>query len=349
MAFGNQWRRNVVRCLQIALGVLAVVGCEQRQEPQAGSETHFLTRCESTCPNGDDCICGACTRSCTSSEECSTLQPGASCMSMAPRIAVGRCSGTEQVAICDLACLVDADCAAMGKNFGCQSGFCRTGNSPVVVTDDAGLSNACNPPVGTSNGVLVLGDSLIELTAFTAGLEQHAIDSGMMAAGDHFRQSASALMSFIAEGPFSIGAQYSTVRQEGTARIVIMDGGETDMFDPLCDTEPAYSCPTVQAAVTGAQKLLWQMAQDGVEQVVYFFYPDPIGDPALKSNLDVLRPLIENACGQSPVACHWVDLRTPFLDHAEYFVQDGKMFSDAGASAAGDAVWQRLQERCIVP
>lgn len=349
MVFGN-WRRcRAIRRLGNVIGLLVALACQQRQEPTLGSETHFLTRCEATCPNGDACVCGACTRSCASTDECTSLHARAACTDMAPRIAVGRCSDVEQFAACDVNCLVDADCVALGSKFVCQGGYCRIDNGSIATIADVSSSSSCNPPPIAANEVLVLGDSLIELTTFTAGLEQHAMDGGVLATDQHFRQSASALMSFMAEGTFSIGAQYSTVRQEGNYRIVIMDGGETDMFDPLCDTLPAYDCITVQSAVKGAQRLLQQLSQDGVEQVVYFFYPDPLGDPELKTRLDVLRPLIENACGQSPVACHWVDLRATFVGHDDYFVQDGKMFSEAGAGAAADAVWRRLQERCLMP
>lgn len=349
MVIGKWWRRFMARRLAVLLGTIALVECQQRQEPTLGSETHFLTRCDATCPNGNDCVCGACTRSCASKSECTVLSPLAECTDMAPRISVGRCSESEQLATCDVNCLVDTDCASLGSAFACQSGYCRLGIGSVATIADASSSSSCHPPPIAAADVLVLGDSLIELTGFTAELERHAADAGLLATDEHFRQSASALMSFMAEGSFSIGAQYAAVRQEATSRLVVMDGGETDMFDPLCATEPAYGCPTVQSAVNGAINLLQQMSQDGVEQVVYFFYPDPVGDAELKSRLDVLRPLIENACGQSPVACHWIDLRPTFAGHDDYFVQDGKMFSVAGASAAADAVWRRLQERCIMP
>jgi hypothetical protein len=63
----------------------------------------------------------------------------------------------------------------------------------------------------------------------------------------------------------------------------------------------------------------------------------------------VLRPVIENVCGQSSLACHWVDLRRPFAGHTGYLASDGLMFTDTGATAAAAAVWERMQARCIVP
>jgi len=85
--------------------------------------------------------------------------------------------------------------------------------------------------------------------------------------------------------------------------------------------------------------------------VVYFFYADATVNEALREGIDVLRPLVENACGRSPVPCHWLDLRPVFEGHsAEYATGvDGIVFSDAGARAAAEAIWSLVEERCIAP
>jgi hypothetical protein len=56
------------------------------------------------------------------------------------------------------------------------------------------------------------------------------------------------------------------------------------------------------------------MAQTGVGDIVYFYYPDPV-DAAERALADVLRPLVQEACQGSPVPCHWVDLRPAFAGH----------------------------------
>jgi hypothetical protein len=196
--------------------------------------------------------------------------------------------------------------------------------------------------------VLVLGDSLIALSSFAEQLEQIATASTALAEGQHFRVHASSLTSMLAEGTLSLSQQYATAREEAPARLVIMDGGETDVLNDVCDSPPSYDCPAIQAAVSGAEKLLGAMAADGVEHIAYFFYPDPNGNDAVKQRLDVLRPLIENVCGRLPIACHWVDLRPSFAGHAEYLASDGLVFSGQGASVTAQTIWQRLQQRCVV-
>ncbi|HEX2672789.1 MAG TPA: SGNH/GDSL hydrolase family protein, partial [Polyangiaceae bacterium] len=86
---------------------------------------------------------------------------------------------------------------------------------------------------------------------------------------------------------------------------------------------------------------------DGVEHVVYFFYGDPVGNPTLKDGLDLLRPLLQNACGRSAVPCHWLDLRPVFAGHPEYVGTDGLVFTDAGASAAAAATFAFMQKQCV--
>jgi hypothetical protein len=193
----------------------------------------------------------------------------------------------------------------------------------------------------------VLGDSLIELSPFTASLEQAAVAAGVLAPDAHYRAYASHLTSFLAEGPLSLGAQYSAAHAERAARVLIMDGGATDMLNDPCASAPTPECPAVKAALRGFELLLAQFAADGVEHLVYLSYPHPIDNPSLKAGLDTLRPLLENACGKSRVACHWLDLRPVFSGHPGYAGPDGIVFSESGAEAAATAAFELMRTRCI--
>jgi len=100
-------------------------------------------------------------------------------------------------------------------------------------------------------------------------------------------------------------------------------------------------------AVAAVGQLFSQMAQDGVQHVVYFFYPDPV-DVALQAKMDVLRPLVQGACASSPVSCHWLDLRPTFAGHyADYVLADGRNPTDAGSAATAAAIWTTMQQNCI--
>jgi hypothetical protein len=340
----ERWSRSLTAA---ALGFAICCACDQKAEPSFGSETHFLVSCDASCPEGSSCICGVCTRPCSASVECVSLDSSASCSALAPRVAEGRCEITARNSACELNCLTDADCASLSGGFGCQAGVCRLGTQvngnrkPIV---------DCAPTKLLPSEVLILGDALIELSTFTSRLEQLAIDAGVLAANEHFRDSASAMASVLSQtGALSFFEQYAAARQRGLARIIVLDGGETDMLNADCGSELSYACPIIQSTVRGFQNLLRQFAEDEVQHVVYFFYPDPRDNPKLKTHLDALRPLFENACGQSPVACHWIDLRATFSAAPNYLGVDGIVLSEAGGNAAAELVWQRMQQRCLVP
>lgn len=86
----------------------------------AGGESHFLEGCAESCGDGLECIASVCTRSClVESSDCTDLSPRAVCTNAS--IEPGR------VAVCDVGCDRDRDCAGLGDDFECRAGFCRSG------------------------------------------------------------------------------------------------------------------------------------------------------------------------------------------------------------------------------
>lgn len=337
--------RTLVAALALVLGALAA-GCESGAAAGGeGSETHFLESCASSCADGLECLCGVCTRACTDGSECSSLGGFVTCTDATPRLADGRCESLDEPRLCDVPCLADADCAPLGSA-ACERGFCRVtpGSSGPGEPLDCEAS-----PLGASE-VMVLGDVVIELSSFATQLETTAQSSGGLGAGEHFRNYASSVLSFLALNEFSMSMQYEAARAEGSARVVIMDGGAADVLNLPCGVAPAPDCPAVLDAIEGAEALLRTMADEGVEHVFYFFYPDPTMNEGLRAGIDTLRPLLENACGRSPVACHWLDLRPTFEGHSDYLVGvDGLVFGEEGALAGASAVWSLMQDRCVAP
>jgi hypothetical protein len=344
-----QFGGRAVRALALACALpLAVAfGCGGDVKPVVGSETHFLTLCDDdSCPDGSQCICGVCTKTCSADGECEKLGANATCTPLGPREAEGRCPADEAPAMCDVGCLDTTDCRSLGASFRCEQGFCRPRDE---APEPESLTCDTPPPIARAN-VVVLGDSLIELSDFATDLETAGTKAGVFAATGTLRSYASALQSILADGPLSIGRQYDVARGEGTARVVVMDGGATDMLNVPCGSTPSVDCTAMQSAAAGAELLLGALASDGVEHVVYFFYGDPPATSdfaAIGPSLDVLRPLVENACGKSGLACHFLDLRSVFAGHPEYFAQDGVNFTPAGATAAADAVVDVMVERCV--
>lgn len=348
---GRSRRARVGQLLLVGSMSCALGNCRSELSTTGGSETHFLRLCDADCPGGLECVCGACTAPCAQAADCAGWADDADCVPSAVRVLTQRCPATTAPAFCDRSCLLDADCVALGEEHRCESGYCRRSDGETAPPLSGGED--CAPAPLAADELVVLGDSLLTLSVFTGELEAAAVAAGgvELGADEHLRDYSSELTSMLAEGPLGLHNQYDASQEDGPARVVIMDGGATDMLQDACAGGATPDCPAVQAAVLGAERLLARMADDGVQHVVYFFYADATANEALREGIDVLRPLVENACGRSPVPCHWLDLRPVFEGHyAEYATGvDGIVFSDAGARAAAEAIWSLVEERCIAP
>jgi len=328
--------------LLIALWLVFSCGTPQSSQ-EGGSETHFLSSCEGRCVGGMQCICGVCSRACTRQADCAAWSEVASCSPLAPRVAEQRCAVAELGAMCDAPCLTDSDCAELAADRICDYGYCRQ-----VGRSHAPPPVSCKPTNFAPAEVVILGDVLIELSTFTQHLEQAAVTAGLLESNAHYRNNASASSSLFAAGPYSFDNQYSGARADGPARLIIMDGGATDVLTGQCAGMLTADCPAAAAAVAGAEQLFARFAKDGVEHVVYFFYGDPPNNPTLKDGLDLMRGLLRNVCGRSAVPCHWLDLRSLFAEHPEYVGADGLVFTASGASAAAAATFEFMLEQCVV-
>jgi hypothetical protein len=316
----------------LVAGILGLASCTTAESP-TGGETHFLKTCSSSESCGDDlsCMCGVCTRECTSEEQCQGL-PAAVCVTD-PLV----CTPDEPSNRCDVPCNVDADCKAVSDAHRCLANFCRT---------DGGPSNCAMGEV-EANQVLVIGDSFFAIShQITAYLEELARDAGALEIGERYRDYSTTTGNALATGGNGIQAQYQRAMDEAGVEVIIMNGGGPDMLVSSC-TAPVIECPALVDAAAGAEELLARMATDGVSEIVYVFYPDPV-DAAMRERMDALRELIEPLCANSTVPCHWVDLR-PALSAAptEYLSADGLIPTDAGSQVSARAIWQTMRQECI--
>ena len=338
---------HLVRALSMLLcAVVLVFSCGEASSPQEkeGSETHFLQTCSASCPSGMQCICGACSSACSNNLECDSLSGAARCTSMAPRVAQLRCGDAVPARSCDVACIDALDCSLLDRDFACIDGFCRKpGFSPPAVEP-----RTCDASNLQPEDVLILGDVLIELSTFASELEARANDADKLATGAHYRNRASSGSSFFGGTAFTYASVYAAAKAERPARVVIMDGGATDVLNNNCAGMLDNQCPAAVAAVEGAERLFESFAADGVEHLVYFYYHDAVENLNLRDGIDLLRPLLRNVCGKSPVPCHFVDLQPLFAGHPEYSTGvDGIVFSEVGAGVAAEAVWATMAERCV--
>jgi hypothetical protein len=197
------------------------------------------------------------------------------------------------------------------------------------------------------NEVLVIGDRLFAAThQATAYLEDLARTAGALAAGERYRDNSSSQKCALAYGGNDLLAQYTAAAADSPVKVVVMDGGGADVLDGSCPTATP-DCPLVVNASAAAQDLLARMAADGVEDVVYVFYPDQAASDR-QAVMDVLRPLIQADCAASAVPCYWLDLRPVYEgNYALYREPDGITPTAAGSQAVAAAIWSVLQANCI--
>lgn len=133
----------------------------------------------------------------------------------------------------------------------------------------------------------MIGDSVFGAThQITAYLEDLARAAGNLAVGERYRDLSSVTSNTLAFGERGIASQYSAAIAEAPVAVVIMNGGGTDTLHGSCG-EPVSECPLLADAAQAAADLFAQMANDGVAQVFYAFYPD-YADAGLREKVDVL-------------------------------------------------------------
>jgi hypothetical protein len=323
--------------LRLLLGALALVcGCRSGEPgPSTGSETHFLSWCsnDESCGEGLACLCGVCSAACSDSASCVSLGSAVECVAVASRPADQSCPDAPVEAWCEAGCSLDTDCAPLGGAHRCDRGFCRQ------------LAPECQSGQVAGNQLVLIGDSfLADSHQVTTELETLARSTGALQSEERYRDHSSTLVTPFG-GAADLTTQYAAAASEGAMRIVVMDAGGPDAL-LTCPEPPTESCPALQNAVAGADQLLRQMATDGVEAVIYFFYPDP-EDPSLRARFDVLRPLMEATCDASPVGCHFLDLRPTFEGHGDFLLAGGIIPTAAGSTATAAAIWSLMQRRCI--
>ena len=345
------------RRLVLLLGALLVaISCSTQHEPEAGGETHFLTRCDadrSTCGPNLLCLCGACTLPCDERSACTGF-PVAECV-MSTAAACGQGQASPH---CDVPCASDADCSVLSRFHRCNAGACR---APTSSSGTAGAAGATEPDGGgagsagapdcvkgavAANELLVIGDSFFasshQTTAYLEGLARSA---GTLAAGERYRDNSRLTANALASGGNGILDEYQAGVTEAKVKVVLMNGGGADVLASMCAANA--SCPALEAAAAGARDLFARMATDGVQHVIYAFYPDPV-DSGVRAQMDTLRPLAQSACAASPVPCTWLDLRPTFAGHySEYIQADGLNPTAAGSQASAQAILELMREQCI--
>jgi hypothetical protein len=137
----------------------------------------------------------------------------------------------------------------------------------------------------------------------------------------------------------TIASQYDTQEAGPTkVKILIMNGGGWDLI------AANGSAASVSSVGQTFKQHLAKVATDGtVQHVIYYLYPEVPTTPGVAA----LRPVMQQACAQSTVPCHFLDLQPLWAGHPEYTATDGVQASEAGATVIGDAIWAIMQQNCI--
>jgi hypothetical protein len=136
----NLKRYSIGLALLLGASISAVASCSS-VGPADSSETHFLSRCTTTCPDGLACVCGLCTRACDTTPNCASLAGGALCSTSA---AAGLTCEAATGNVCDLGCSSAAECAGVGADLACVGGRCRPEAASTLPGVDA-CPSGCRP------------------------------------------------------------------------------------------------------------------------------------------------------------------------------------------------------------
>ena len=196
------------------------------------------------------------------------------------------------------------------------------------------LGDGCTPGQVNANQVLWIGDGWITVPG-----DQHtrvrdlAQAAHVISAADDYviAATAPATMAMIA-------SQYSAEEASAAVKVIVMDGGT---FDTLSANGSDASVASVVDTFT---QLLSTVASDGtVEDIIYFLCPEL---PMIKG-VAALRPPLQQACRESAVPCHFIDLQPLWAGHPEYTADNEILPSGSGATVIADAIWGVMQDNCI--
>jgi hypothetical protein len=233
---------------------------------------------------------------------------------------------------------------------------------------DSGTSGAMPPCVTKGTQGAFIGDSYI--TGALSPALQATLDPILMMNGavGGYINDAVAGTSMGSGGIALIPPQFDTaLATSKDIRLVIVDGGGNDILLPAmgnCKNEMGSSKdPVCQMIVeTGraaAKTLMLHMADSGVKDAIYFFYPhippgSVLGGTNPNEMLDYAAPLVKMDCDATlattggRMACHFIDLRGPYGD-APYsnIGGDGVHPTQSGQTISATQIWNVMKSSCL--
>lgn len=231
-------------------------------------------------------------------------------------------------------------------------------------SDGGGAEQPCVKGAVSGSQIIFIGDSFLAAPTSNIAFELEAL---MQAAGSTAYSDTPRFRQLVGTTMEQIVAQYDTEHElDPDIKVVIANGGGNDVLvtDRTCliEAPPANTgcAATVDNALEHARALMAKAEADGVEHIVYFFYPhEPTaglfqGDaPAINDSLDYAEPRARANCEASPI-CTFVSLSeaagdspgSGYVDRG-YHDLDGTHPSPAGSKFFAAAIWAEMVDRCI--
>ncbi len=155
-----------MRIAGLALSMaLLLVPYACKSGPESGdSITNWLRECETDDECDDECVCGLCTRRCTTSDQCGGLTDDATCIETADERVASRCdvhpTTAERLCVdpCTDASCPFRECTGVRLCLGCDPGDCLNGGRCTVD------GTTCTCPTGMSGPRCESEESVRELS-----------------------------------------------------------------------------------------------------------------------------------------------------------------------------------------
>ncbi len=193
----------------------------------------------------------------------------------------------------------------------------------------AGSSEVCPHAQVPAGAVPWIGDSwILDPGTQHDRVRDLAREAGAIGPNEDYVNLAAAAASM------AVVAKQYDARQSGATKVkvLLMDGGT---WDPIAAQTSGASIPAaIDNSISTFQRFLAKVASDGtVEQIVYFLVPELASVPGVAT----MRPRLKQACADSSVPCHFIDLQPYWAGHPEYTAANGIQSSDSAES--GTIFW----------
>lgn len=212
-------------------------------------------------------------------------------------------------------------------------GSSNESSTELAATSDGGAP--CTSSGIASNEVVWIGDSWFTIPGSQrTRVEELAQAAGKLSAEESYESRAEAASDLAA-----VVEQYEAARAASPRRVLIMDGGT---WDTIVSNGSAAS---VARVIVEFNDFLTQLGAEGsVEHLIYMLVPELPQVPGVAE----LRPGLVEACTNSVVPCHFLDLQPLWEGHPEYTsMPDGIQASAQGALVIAEQIWSIMQRECI--